>query len=69
LKEATHNHRPREARIELDRALQLRNLRLAEGDVERSKVGDKVLDLAAAEDGEDVWRFGEDVGDCDCVQR
>jgi hypothetical protein len=25
-----------------------------------------VLDLAAAEDGEDVRRLGEDIGDCDC---
>jgi hypothetical protein len=62
----THDHRPRKARVELDRVLQILNLLRRQGDVERGEVGEQVLDLATAEDGEDVRRFAEDVGDCDC---
>ena len=36
-----------------------------EGDIEGLDVGEEVLDFAPADDGEHVWDFLHQVGDCD----
>ena len=53
----THECGVREALIERQYTLEERDLLVAERDLEGFDVGLEMLDLASADDGENVWRF------------
>ena len=62
----THAEVVREARLEGQDALEVLDLLVAEADVQRLDVALELLDLAAADDGEDMCRLLHDVGDRNC---